>query len=66
MRPPRPDDPDALASFVDSSAALLGLRLDPEMRAGVIEQVALHARAMALLDGFPLPDDLEPGPVWEP
>ena len=66
MRPPSPDDPDALASYVDAAAALLGLRLDAEMRTGVIQHLALHARAMALLDAFALPDAVEPGPVWEP
>ena len=65
MRPPDLADGHALATYVDATAALLGLRLDAEMRPGVIEQVALHARAMALLDAFPLPD-VEPGPVWEP
>ena len=66
MRPPHLDDPGVLASYVDATAALLGLRLDPELRTGVLEHLALHAHARALLDAFPLPDAVEPGPVWEP
>ena len=66
MPPPDSRDASALASYVDTSAALVGLRIDAELRAGVAEQLALLASAIALLDGFPLAEDVEPGPVWEP
>jgi hypothetical protein len=66
MRLPEPDDTTALAAYVDASAALLGLRLDPDLRPGVIEHLAFLGRAMALVDAFPLPEEVQPGPVFEP
>ena len=65
MRLPDSRDASALASHVDSCAALVGLRIDPDLRAGVAEQLAVLADFMALLDGFPLAEDVEPGPAWE-
>lgn len=57
------DDLDAL---IAAGAALLGIPLRPEWREAIRMHLAIsldHARAVT---EFPLPDDAEPAPVFEP
>lgn len=53
-------------AYVDQTAALLGLRIPPEIRASVIENFEqIVAIAQPVLD-FEMPDSLEPAPTFEP
>jgi hypothetical protein len=53
-------------AYVDSLAALNGLRLDAARRAGVAQQLEwIEALAQRFTD-FPLDAEVEPGPVFRP
>jgi hypothetical protein len=56
--------PDAIASLVAASAQALGLALDPAWHDGVAFNLRLILRLGALVDGFVLPDETEPAPVF--
>ncbi len=58
------DRPIDAASYVDAAAALIGLPLDPAHRPGVILNMRRIAEMAALVMSFPLPDDVEPAPVF--
>jgi len=59
------EDFDAEA-HCDHMAAVLGLEIRPEWRQAVIDNLkATQAMAEAVLT-FPLRDDVEPAPVFEP
>jgi len=51
---------------VERLAALLGLPLEPGSAAAIAEQLAGHLAAARLFTEFPLPDDVEPAPVFRP
>ena len=51
-------------AYVDQTAALLGISLDDERRAGVIAAFAAFADAAALLMNFPLPEETEPASIY--
>ena len=55
---------EQLDAFMDATAPLLGLRIDPAWRAAVRTNLAVTFRMAALVDGFPLPDDAEPAAVF--
>ena len=55
---------DAFDSLVTAGAQALGLTLDPAWHAGVAFNLQLILRHAALVEGFPLPDDAEPAPVF--
>jgi hypothetical protein len=60
---PTPPDPEALM------AALLpatGIPADPAWQAAIAANLRVAAGIAASLQGFPLPDDVEPAPVFEP
>jgi hypothetical protein len=61
-----PDQPFDVAAYVDAAAALIGLPLDPAHRPGVILNVERIAEMAAFVMAFPLPDDIEPAPVFLP
>ena len=52
------------AAYVDAAAALIELPLDPAHRPGVILNLQRIAEMAALVMAFPLPDDVEPAPVF--
>lgn len=55
-----------LADYVDRTAELIDLPLDPEHRLGVIDNMAkISAIAQLVLD-FPVPDTLEAAPTFQP
>ncbi|HEX3936589.1 MAG TPA: DUF4089 domain-containing protein [Xanthobacteraceae bacterium] len=57
-------DAGALDGLVAAGAQALGIALDPSWQAGVkfnLRLILIHA---AKVDGFPLPDDTEPAPVF--
>jgi hypothetical protein len=51
--------PEDLAAFVDSAAAMTGMPLDDERRAAVAQVVARIAAFAANLDDCPIPRDVE-------
>ena len=53
-------------AYVDAAAQLVGLKLDPEHRSGVALNLERIAQMAALLMEFPLPDETEPAPVFQP
>lgn len=55
---------EQLAAFMDATAPLLGLRIEPAWRDAVRANLAVTFRMSALVDGFPLPDEAEPAPVF--
>lgn len=58
--------PFAPAAYVDLVAPLMGLAIDPAHRPGVVYNIGLLAQVAAGLAAFPLPDDIEAGPVFTP
>lgn len=57
---------DDIDAYIDRTAALLGLPLDPAHKPGVAANLGRTAAIVKLVTEFPLPDDVEPGPVWRP
>jgi hypothetical protein len=55
---------DELDRAIDAGAALLGLTLDPDWREAIRANLAVTLRQADLLDGFDLPDEAEPAPVF--
>lgn len=47
------------------SAKALGLSLEGTWKSGAASNLAIIYRVAALVDEFDLPDDIEPGPVFE-
>lgn len=61
-----PDTSFDAEAYVDATAALVGIPLDPAQRPGVVLNVARLAEMAALLMAFSLPDEAEPAPVFHP
>jgi hypothetical protein len=59
-------DVTAIAAYVDHIAPLMGLALTPEQREGVIRNLAITFGVAQLVMDFPLPDDVDAGPVFHP
>jgi len=53
-------------SYIDSTAALLGLPIPPEYRDGVLRYFGIAAGMAALVMAHPLTPADEPAPVFEP
>ncbi|HVH77932.1 MAG TPA: DUF4089 domain-containing protein [Stellaceae bacterium] len=53
-------------AYVDAAARLIGLPLDPAHRPGVVLNLQRIAQMAALVMEFPLPEETEPAPVYEP
>jgi hypothetical protein len=53
-------------AYVDVAAKLVGLPLDPAHRPGVVLNIERIAQMAALVMEFPLPDETEPAPVFQP
>jgi Protein of unknown function (DUF4089) len=62
--PPSPLDDDAAAALADAMAPLLGIAIDPAWRGAVVANLKANAAAARLVGEFPLPDELEPAPVF--
>lgn len=61
-----PPGPEALAAWCDAQAALLGLPLEPEGRAGVLHYLGIAARMADCVFAVPLSVHAEPGSVFRP
>jgi Protein of unknown function (DUF4089) len=57
---------DAIAAYVDRAAAIVGLPIAAAHRPEVIEQFGRLLAVAALFMEFPLPEAIEPGPVFRP
>ena len=57
---------EGLGAYVDETARRLGLPIAREHRPGVIQFTEGLLAAAALVMEFPLPDDVEPSPVFRP
>ncbi|HXW40201.1 MAG TPA: DUF4089 domain-containing protein [Xanthobacteraceae bacterium] len=55
---------DAIDDLVAAGAQALGLTLDPAWHAAVKFNLRLILSHAARLDEFPLPDAIEPGPIF--
>ncbi len=62
----KPTDPIDPAEFVDLMAAVVGLPLQPEHRQGVIDNFARIMAIAPLVTDFPLTDQVEAAPIFEP
>lgn len=60
------DKPFEPADYVEQTAQLLDLPIAPEYRPGVMENVARIVAIATLVIECPLPEDIEPAPVFEP
>ncbi len=56
----------AARAYAERAAAAVGLPLSAERMPAVAQQVAILLAAAALVLDFPLPDDEEAAPVFEP
>ena len=58
-------NPPELDATLDAAAGLLGLTVEPAWREPVLANLRVLQAAAALVEGFPLPDEAEPAPVFE-
>ncbi len=56
----------ALETYVDEAARVIGLPIAPEHRPGVIQFTGVLLGAAAMVMEFPLSEDVEAAPVFEP
>ena len=55
---------ETLDQMIDALAPALGLRVDPAWREAVRTHLRLSLGHAALVADFPLPDEMEPAPVF--
>ena len=51
-------------AYMDAAAMLIGLPIAPEQRQGVVQNLERIAQMAALVEAFPLPDEIEPSPMF--
>jgi Protein of unknown function (DUF4089) len=56
----------AIEKYVDRTAELINLPLNPEHRPGVVVNFERIAAIAQLVTEFPLPEEIEAAPVFEP
>ena len=56
----------AVAVYVEQMAAALSLPIDPAWKEAVVGHVADNLAAARLVMDFPLPDEPEPAPTFDP
>jgi hypothetical protein len=54
----------ALSELIDANARWLGLAIEPEWRALILESLVAIVAAIEAVEAFPLPDAAEPAPVF--
>jgi hypothetical protein len=52
--------------YVDRMAELMDLPIDSDYRPGVVDNITRIAAIAQLVNEFPLPDNIEAAPVFEP
>jgi hypothetical protein len=55
---------DAIGMLVKANAMALGLTLDPAWHEAIAFNLRLIMRHAAMVEGFALPDDAEPAPIF--
>lgn len=60
------DSAPDLTAYVREMSELLGLAIAPDYVPNVVKNVATLAAAAKLVMEFPLPDEVEAAPVFEP
>jgi hypothetical protein len=63
-RSPKAPSRESLDDLVDAAAQALGLPVAPEWRGAVKANLAVTFALAELLADFPLPDEVEPAPVF--
>jgi Protein of unknown function (DUF4089) len=58
--------PEDLAAYVDGAARLIDLPIAAEHRPAVVRAMEMIVAAANLVMEFPLPDEIEAAPVFEP
>lgn len=53
-------------AYLDQMIAIHNLPIAPEWRPGVIENIERARQIATAFLSFPLPDDVEPAPVYKP
>ncbi len=59
-------EPFDAEAYVEQASRLVGVAIAPDHRPGVIENMAILAQVAALVMDFPLPETIEPAPVFNP
>lgn len=54
------------AEYVEQISQIIDLPLNPEQVPGVVKNFATIASIASLVMEFPLPEDIEPVPIFEP
>ena len=57
---------EEIAEYVDRMAKLIDLPIPPEYRPGVVANMERIAEIAKLVTEFPLPEEIELAPVFEP
>ncbi len=57
---------DQIATYVEQISELIDLPIDSEYFPGVVENFATISAIASVLMDFPLPETVEPAPVFEP
>lgn len=57
---------DLMAKYIEQVSELIDLPIDPEYLPGVAKNFAAISAIATLVVDFPLPEDIEPAPVFEP
>lgn len=55
---------DELDRLIEAGAALLGIRIEAEWREAIRLQLDVSLRHAANVASFPLPDEIDPAPVF--
>lgn len=53
-------------AYVDRAAAVVGVRIDPSLRAGAVANFAQFMALFARIDGFEAPESPDPPAVYRP
>lgn len=61
-----PENSINIAQYVEQTAQLIDLPIAPEYQLSVVENFAKIAAIATLVIEFPLPEDIELAPVFEP
>lgn len=59
-------EPFDAEAYVEQASRLVGVAIAPEHHPGVVENMATLAHVADLVMGFPLPETIEPAPVFNP
>ena len=59
------EESETMKAWIETSAALLKLPIDPAWIPAIRDNLEVTYRLAALVEGFALPDEAEPAPVFE-